>query len=61
MEVNQDSQNLMALYLQIQQIEENAKELSSKQPSRELSLSITKLQESRLWLSEALAIMGIFK
>ena len=61
MEVNQESQNLMALYLQIQQIEEAAKELSSKQPSRELSLSITKLQESRLWLSEALAIMGNFK
>lgn len=61
MEINDKSQNLMALYIQIQTLEEQAKLLAEQQPGRELSLCITKLQEARLWLTEGLATMGQFK
>ncbi|HEY9657733.1 MAG TPA: hypothetical protein V6C65_04650 [Allocoleopsis sp.] len=61
MQIDENSGELMELYLQIQQVEEVAKQLSQTQGCRELDFSITNLQQARLWLTEALANNGNFK
>ena len=48
------NEQLMAFYLEIQELELRLKAFSSENASQEVSLAITKLQESRLWISEKL-------
>jgi len=52
------NEQLMAFYLEIQGLEQRLSLYSKTEPSRELALSITKLQEARLWISEKLSNSG---